>query len=286
MAKLNLQLETNIDVLDKYTQLVEASLSGDSVYIRAKETLDELFKDSVFDNKERGEIVAQVISSITGSITSNSMGTALSWASAEKNLFLQKTESEYRLSLLDEQGDKAIIDTEIAEAQKIAAQANNMRQFGGITLDTNGDVAALDNTGITYNQNESLKKDIENKVVQKTQLEAQVKQVNAGTHRTVADTYVNHGLFTGYTVTDEGIAGATKVDTGYVTLSELNKQVAKEQARGYALNAWSNANSGSASMIGTLIAAEVPGLDVTPYLNSWKTTNDNLTEYTPPVITI
>ena len=35
-------------------------------------------------------------------------------------------------------------------------------------------------------------------------------------------------------------------------------------------------------MIGTLIAAEIPGLDITPYLTAWKSSIDKLNAVTAP----
>ena len=66
----------------------------------------------------------------------------------------------------------------------------------------------------------------------------------------------------------------------------MNKQVAKEQAKGYAWNAWSNAASSSAGMIGTLVAAEIPDLDPTTYLTTWSTAVSKLNTVTEPVISI
>ena len=52
----------------------------------------------------------------------------------------------------------------------------------------------------------------------------------------------------------------------------MNRQVAKEQARGYAWNAWANAASSSAGMIGTLVAAEIANETlVNSTLAAWQT---------------
>ena len=92
-------------------------------------------------------------------------------------------------------------------------------------------------------------------------------------------------MFTGYTISENGITGTSKQVQPYVTLSEMNKKVAAEQAKGYSYNAWSNAASSSSGMIGTLIAAEVPNLDPTTYLNTWKVAVDKLNSVVSPVIT-
>ena len=95
---------------------------------------------------------------------------------------------------------------------------------------------------------------------------------------------VNHGMFTGYTVSSNGITGTSQIPTSYVTLSDMNRRVAAEQCKGYALNAYGAAASGSSGMIGTLIAAEIPNLDMTPYLTAWKTSIDKLNNAVLPSI--
>ena len=115
----------------------------------------------------------------------------------------------------------------------------------------------------------------------------QTKQVNAQTHKLVADTYVNHGMFTGYTISDNGITGTTMQAQGYTTLSQMNKIVAAEQAKGYSYNAWSNAASAGASMLGTLAGAEIQSIDATSWaemINLWKTPTTKLGSIVTPAV--
>lgn len=41
MANTIIAVSTSLDVIDRYRELVEASLDGDSIYIRAKETVGQ-----------------------------------------------------------------------------------------------------------------------------------------------------------------------------------------------------------------------------------------------------
>ena len=41
MASTTIAVRTSLDVIDRYRELVEASLDGDSIYIRAKETVGQ-----------------------------------------------------------------------------------------------------------------------------------------------------------------------------------------------------------------------------------------------------
>lgn len=286
MSQINLQLETDIDVISKYEVLVKNALDGDSIYIRAKETLEELFDEGSIKSTDNAKIIAETIAGMSNSLSANAMSTALQWASQEKDLFMKKAELEYRLDILDKESAKASVDLDIGKANKIAAQSENLRKYGTPVLDAKGDVASLPNEGISYEQLQGLIQDNKNKALLEPQVKAQTEEVYARTHKVVADTYVNHGLFTNYSLTDKGIASADKVVTNFVTLSDLNKEVAREQAKGYTLNAWANAATSSASMVGTLVAAEIPGLDPTQYLTSWKTPTDKLAGLTLPTITI
>ena len=86
-----------------------------------------------------------------------------------------------------------------------------------------------------------------------------------------------------------GISNVSKTNTGYVTLSDLQKQVSKEQARGYVYNAWSNAASAGASMLGTLAGAEIESIDSSSWaemINLWKIPTQKLGESAAPTITL
>lgn len=286
MATTVISLETSIDIVSRYKKLVEASMDGDSIYIRAKETVEALYEDSEMKDTDKAVAIATAISGMANSLAASCMNVALQVESQEKELVLRKEELEYKIDLMKLEADKAEQETAKSTAEKHLLQAKLIRDYGNKTVDANGDLVALSDAGKVYEEIRALTQDTANKALLSGQITSQTEEVQARTHKLVADTYVNHGLFTGYTITDTGISTATKVATGYVTLSDMNKQVAKEQAKGYAWNAWSNAASSSAGMIGTLIAAEIPDLDPTTYLTSWKTSVDKLGALSEPIISI
>lgn len=279
-----LSIESNLDILNKYKQLIEATSDGESLYVRAREVIRALKDDNMITNGDEGAAIAQVVSQLAGSGMSSAISGALQWATAEKDIQFKKEELEYRIDQMKLEAEKTEFDRDVSAAQKIYTQAKTIREMGTPTI-LNGDVASLPNEGLLYNQNEGIKKDNEIKIEQKTQIQSQTKQVQAQVHKLVADTYVNHGMFTGYAVADTGITGAAKIADTFVTLSDLNKRVAAEQAKGYALNAYGTAASSSAGMIGTLVAAEIPNLDMTPYLTKWGTAVDKLNQAVLPTFT-
>lgn len=281
-----LLVETDIDVISKQRELVTEALGENGVYLRLKDTLEELMDDGEVKGVDRAKLISETLASMTASITANSMSTALQWGTQEKELALKKEELEYQLDILKLQADKLEIDTDGSLADKQLKQAQLLRVYGTKTTDAEGNVTSLGDNGREYETIEGIKQDTANKKLQEPQIISQTEEVQARTHKLVADTYVNHGLFTGYTITDSGINGATKVATGYKTLSDMNKSVAVEQAKGYAWNAWANAASSGSSMIGTLIAAEIPDLDPTTYLNTWQTAVGKLNGVTEADVTI
>ena len=284
MANTVISIGTSLDVIEKQRELVTEALGADGVYIRFKETLKEYFDEGALKNPDIAAVVGQTISQMATSITNSAMSAALDWAAREKALVLQKEELEYKIDLMKLEAAKLAFEKDSAEVNKHYLQAKLLREMGTPTI-VNGDVTILSGDGKYFHENNLLVKELSIKGKQELNIEAQTDQVYAQVHKLVADTYVNHGMFTGYTISGNGITGTSKQVQPDITLSEMNKKVAAEQAKGYSYNAWSNAASSSSGMIGTLIAAEVPNLDPTTYLNTWKTAVDKLNNVVSPVIT-
>ena len=285
MTTTVISLDTSMDVISKYKQLVEASANGESLYVRAREVIKALKEDNLITNGDEGSAIAQVVAQLSGSASSQAMSTALAWESAEKELVLKKEELEKKIDLLKIEATKAEYDAGLAKVTKNAAEAKMIREYGANIVYVNGSVATLPDEGRAYEEIKSMKQSTLNAEATNYGIKAQTEQAHASIHKLVADTYVNHGMYSGYTVSEHGITGTQKLNTGYVTLSEMNRVVAGEQAKGYVLNAYSNAASSSAGMIGTLVAAEIPGLNPTQYLQTWKSAVDKLNNLVVPTIT-
>ena len=285
MTTTVISLDTSMDVISKYKQLVEASANGESLYVRAREVIKALKEDNLITNGDEGTAIAQVVAQLSGSASSQAMSTALAWEGAEKDLVLKKEELEKKIDLLKLEATKAEYDADLAKVTKNAAEAKMIREYGANIVYVNGEVATLPDEGRAYEEIKSMKQSTLNAEATNYGIKAQTEQAHASIHKLVADTYVNHGMYFGYTITENGITGTQKLSTGYVTLSEMNRVVAGEQAKGFVLNAYSNAASSSAGMIGTLVAAEIPGLDPTQYLQTWKSAVDKLNDLAVPIIT-
>ena len=285
MTTTVISLDTSMDVISKYKQLVEASANGESLYVRAREVIKALKEDNLITNGDEGTAISQVVAQLSGSASSQAMSTALAWESAEKDLVLKKEELEKRIDLLKIEATKAEYDAGLAKVTKNAAEAKMIREYGANIVYVNGSVATLPDEGRAYEEIKSMKQSTLNAEATNYGIKAQTEQAYASIHKLVADTYVNHGMYSGYTITENGITGTQKLSTGYITLSEMNRVVAGEQAKGFVINAYSNAASSSAGMIGTLVAAEIPGLNPTQYLQTWKSAVDKLNNLVVPTIT-
>ena len=282
-------IETALDVIKKQRQLVEEALGPDSIYIRMKETLLDLLNDGSIKGTDRAKVVGETIAQMSASITANVMSTGLAWAEAEKRLALQKEELEKQLDILVQ--NKLLAENQVADslAGRQLKQAQLLRNYGTPSKDSDGNVTLLANEGKEYVTIQNIEADTANKEVQGEVLTATKEQNWAQTHKIVADTYINHGVFTWTNLGANGLTGVNKTSTNYVTLSDLQKQVSKEQARGYVYNAWANAASAGASMLGTLAGAElesIPSTTWTEMINLWKNPTQKLGNELAPSISI
>lgn len=279
-------VETDLDVVDKQRKLVEEALGPDGVYIRMKNTLEDLLDRGEIKGTDRAKVVAETIAGMAGQITATCISGGLQWASQEKELAFKKLELAKQLDILDQ--NKLLVANQVSDslASRQVRQAQLRREYGTPTLDGAGNVVGLANDGKEYYSTLNIQADTANKGIQGQVLTAQKESTYAQTHKIVADTFVNHGVFTWTGLTGTGMTGVVKTSTGYTTLSDIQKQVAAEQAKGYSYNAWANVASASGGMIGTLIAAEIPNLDPTLYLNTWKTAVDKINGVSAPSITI
>lgn len=272
--KISLSLEANLDVVSKYNELLTQTVGENSLYIKTKETLDEYFKDNNMTAVDKANLVSSTLSNITIQCTQAILNAALEWAVQEKTMTLKIAETEYGLGKINQETKNAITANKAAEVEYDLLQAKMIRDYG-VPTKVNGIITALTDTGEAYHKIELLKQQTANELTKNSQLAAQTKELYARIHQLVADAYINHGVFTGYTISESGLANVTKTSTGFKTLSEMNVEVGKQQANGYVYNAWANAASSSASMLATLISSE-SAIDYQPYVTSWKNTVDKL----------
>ena len=251
-----ISVTSDFDVINKYEQLTAQALSGDSAYIRAKETINELVSSGSLDEAQKAEVISNVIATISAGITTAGMQTALQWASAEKDFALRKLQLEKELDVIDQDALLKTAQVTSVNNEIQLTKVESRRMFGIPVFDGNGDIASLDNSGKVYTEI-LLTEAQQTKIVSEELLTGQkIVESQAAVHKIVADTYVNYGNYTYTAPTETGVGTVTKNHGAFKTLSDTQQEIAIEQAKGYVYNAWANALTGSASMLGTAIAAE------------------------------
>mgnify|MGYP003671087786 CR=1 FL=1 len=245
-----------LDVMSKYNALVKESLGSDSAYIRAKETVEELVAKGSIDDATKAATLSNILSSALNSVTSASMSTALEWAKYEKELALKKLEIDRQLLILDKEAELKDAQILQIEVQRKSTQVESRRMFGIGTFDvSSGALLNLTEEGKVWNDMLLTTQQITNAGIEETLLESKIKESTVAIHKVVADTYTNFGTF-GFTFGIDGaITTIARLDPANVTLSDTQQQIAVEQGKGYTYNAWANALTGSASILGTALAS-------------------------------
>ena len=154
-------IETDLDVISKQRQLVEEALGPDSIYVRMKETLVDLLEKGDIKATDRAKVVSETVAQMAVNLTNASLSTALAWQTQEKELALKKKELEVRLDVLQNEIDKSKEDVRLAKESVRLAQAKRIREYGDATFDPDGNVIALSNKGLVFEQEQLVKKQIE-----------------------------------------------------------------------------------------------------------------------------
>ena len=156
-----IDIDTTLDVVEKQKELAAALMGEDSIYIRMKETLVDLLEKGEIKGTDRARVVSETISQMAVNLSNVSLSTALAWQAQEKELALKKEELEVRLDILQKEVDKAKEDAKAAKESVRLAQAKRIREYGDATFDPDGNVIALSDEGLVYEQEQLVKKQIE-----------------------------------------------------------------------------------------------------------------------------
>jgi hypothetical protein len=256
-----ISLTTELDVLNKYTALLKESLGSESVYIRAKETIEDLAKEGDLPDSEKAKMIAEVVGGLSGSLANASMSAALQWASSEKELAFKKIQLEKELDILDSDKELKDVQIEKVKTEDVATQAQMIRTYGTPTVDANNLVTLLSDSGKIHEDIQLVRANVVKVGKENNVLDSKLKESHVAIHKVVADTYRNYGTYT-YSITDQGVTEVTGTSNN-VTLSDLQQVIAEEQSKGYAYNAWANAATSSASFLATALSSDL-GLNFSP----------------------
>ena len=236
-------IETDLDVISKQRELVTEALSADGVYVRAKETLEELLAKGEIKGTDRAKVVAETIAGMASQITASTMNAALQWTAQEKELALKKEEMEYQLDILVQ--NKLLVENQVEAslADRQLKQAQLRRVYGTPAINSSGDIIGLSDNGKEYVSIQNIEEDTAGKeqarlkvaddmltssknrdvlVTQKALYERQIEGFDDNKHQKLFDTQMNAwGLMfsSGMLTTKPSIIDSDAVSTLYNELT-------------------------------------------------------------------
>jgi hypothetical protein len=262
-----------IDITETYKKLMKASTGEDSIYLRAKETLQDLYDTtSGLSDTQKATLIGQGIIDIAKDMTSNAMQMALKIDTENRDAAyaLTKLKEETRLTTaqvakIEKDIDLAGKNLWIATVTGWKMQAEAYRDYGVQTwnqLET--DMILAQAAYIDYG----------------TKVET-LKKAKVDTYATYANSYRQNGIVNYTTnIADGSFATATADDHG---LTHWQTGVAARQAQGFEDNMRQHVVNSSASMVSMLLSTEASGINYTPYLDKWSSAADYLSTNHPVV---
>lgn len=259
------ELVGDLDVLDIYKELMEASTGQASTYIRAKETLQDLLDGGQLVGADRASVVAQTISTIATGITAHAMDAAIKIATENRDAKYALTKIREDTKLVTAQAAKVEADIATAEAteevtvmQGWKLQAELFRDYGvnAYSLVTSTPIVPQ----VAYSD-------------YGTKVET-LKKAKVDTYATYANSYRTNGDVS--YVPDATTGQFTSVSGTAEGLTWAQTNVAVRQEQGFDDNQRQHVANSSASMIGLLLSTESSGIDYAPYLANWTSAVDYL----------
>lgn len=235
-------VNAELDVVSKYTELMQATIGEDSLYVKAKETLHEIFNDFQLSEQERVAQVTGFVLNLATNLSNSAMQTALGWSKEERDgaYALAKLKADTEIALASIEKVKADIciaekELELKCAEITAVSAASIRDNGRVqTYEADGcKVASLYDEGLKYEQ---------------------IKQVEADVYRIHADNFRKSGIVViGRDPDDNVVKGLSGDEDGYTYQQIIN---AERQRIAYEDSKRNHVANSTASMIGQMLTAE------------------------------
>ena len=250
----------DLDIRDTYKELMEASTGQGSAYLKAKETLQDIFDNDEIDGATKAEVISNTVAQIAVGVTSKAMDTALAIELANRNGVYELTKLKEDTKLVTAQANKVAQDDEKAQAETDAIVWDNYKRQASLVRDwgvtayllnpeTDTVVPQIDyiSDGTKYQENNMAK---------------------ASLYTTYAKSFRQDGVVT----------PVVDMSTGYMTSaagtlegqSYWQNEVTERQYKGFDDNMRQHVANSSASMISMLLSTEEAGIDYTPYLSQWN----------------
>lgn len=267
----------DLQVASNFTKLMVTATDKDSMYIKAKESLQDYLDDSDLNTREKAQMLSDLITKLTLAMTTAAMDSAIkiSVENRDASYKLNKIHEEILLSM--QQRDK--IATEMLEIESdIAGKSiRNWKDQAEMYWTTGVDTAGWNPlTAIVLPDN----------------LELETITTGSGYYSTETAKYKNYEILSGavrnygtmtfdWNANGTGVASAT--ESGTASWNGLVKQqynVAVRQEQGFDDNMRQHAANSSANMVGLLVSSDAfsDGSLYSTYLNHWTSSMNYLNE--------
>lgn len=270
-TEYNQVLVGDIDITETFKKLMQASIGQDSIYLKAKETLRDLYDTSTgLTDLQRATMTADAIVELAKSMTAGAMQMAL-------KIDTENRDAEYALTKLKEDTrlvtaqiakvEKEVTDTDWAIKNRVMAgwkaQAELYRDFGVQTWNQTVTTDIVPQAAYT-----------EYGIKAET-----IKKAKADIYQGYATGYRANGYVAVALNADGSITNATTADTNGLTHQQT--KVSMRQEKSFEDNKKQHVVNSSASFMSTLLATEASGIDYAPYLSKWSAATDYLNTPTP-----
>ena len=258
-----------LDIISTFNDLMAASTGKDSIYIKTKETLQAIFDNGSFTQRERAEIISSTLGQITSSITNTAMQMAHVVVKDDRELpyTLAKLVSDTKLT--QEQADKLSEDKDLIEAQKKKMTIDGWK--------IQADMYSKNGISVTA---QSITNAMLNTVSQTNPLSADVVQGEIGKAQkfsTLNSAFRKDGVHTwAVDASKDIIMGTNATPTGWTPLTDAQAKVAIRQEVAFDDNKVQHAANSSANMIGLLLSSENYTVLTPEDVNLWRDAVDYL----------
>ena len=272
--------DISTDVLGLYEDLMKASVNKNSIYIKAKETMQTFFDSSTLKDDEKAAVLSQMLTGMATSITAQAMSSAIAVAKENRDGAYNLTKIKEETVLIKEQTDKVAADNVLttAQAAKVDKDADlttiqgwkiqsDMRRDNGVVLNNlpNITISKLSDTAIA---DKGIKWETE-------------QQTKMSVYATLAKSYRESGVVA-WTVD----SGTNKINTitdlapATPGLTKRQEEVAVRQKVGFNDNMVQHAANSSANMIGLLLSSEESSAITPDDVDRWRAAVDYLKDPT------
>jgi hypothetical protein len=270
---------TSIDdrVVTLYQKLMTASSGKDSLYIKAKETLNAILDEAGITGREKSEVLASTVTGIVSGLSAQTLQAAIDLAKDERD-------AEYILAKLcadtaftEAQKDKIVADTADTEANTNLKIANGWL----IQAQLHRDYGVVPSNLTSYSKEMLINNDYDEDYGTKWE---NIRLTQANINSTYAGSFRQNGLVNiqttaaGYLDTD-AVTGTSGITTeGKEGLTYWQTRVAERQEQGFEDNKRQHVANSSATMISMLLSTEEADLvdDAAAALADWTTAIDYL----------